>query len=280
MQELSGDEIKLILDVADYMKRALQEPELLPKHLQGKSLVTVFYEASTRTRTSFEKAGKTLGMTVTNLPIDVSSVVKGETLKDTALTLEAVGYDAIVVRHSASGAPHFIARYVSAAVINAGDGMHEHPTQALLDLLTMREVKGRIEGLKVAIIGDILHSRVARSSIWALTKLGAHVTVCGPPTMMPRAISKMGVHVTHCWEDAVEGADIIYMLRIQLERQKAGLLPSITEYTQLFGMDLDRLQRAAPDAVVMHPGPMNRSVEISAKLADSERTAILHQVTS
>ncbi|MFA4028890.1 MAG: hypothetical protein GDYSWBUE_001355 [Candidatus Fervidibacterota bacterium] len=281
MRDLSADEIELILDVADFMKEALaKDLKALSECLKGKSLATAFYEPSTRTRTSFERAGKALGMSVTNLPIDVSSVAKGESLKDTALTLQAVGYDAIVIRHWASGAPHFVARYVSASVINAGDGMHEHPTQALLDLYTMRKFKGRLHGLKVAIIGDILHSRVARSIVFALSKFSSDIVVCGPPTMLPEAFSEFGVKVTRRTEEAIEGADIIYMLRMQLERQRVGLFPSIGEYAKLYGMDLEKLRFAPEDAIIMHPGPMNRGVEISSDIADSDKARILDQVTN
>ncbi|MCX7778485.1 MAG: aspartate carbamoyltransferase catalytic subunit [Armatimonadetes bacterium] len=280
MHDLSSEEVELILDVADCMKGAMSNANVLSECLRGKSLATAFYEPSTRTRTSFERAGKALGMSVTNLQIDVSSVAKGESLKDTALTLQSVGYDAIVIRHWASGAPHFIAKYVSASVINAGDGMHEHPTQALLDLYTMRKVKGRLHGLKIAIIGDILHSRVARSIIFALSKFNSELVVCGPPTMLPRAFSEFGVKVAKRIEEAIEGADIIYMLRIQLERQRVGLFPSIGEYAKLYGMTLERVRLASEDAIVMHPGPMNRGVEIASDLADSEKARILDQVTN
>jgi aspartate carbamoyltransferase catalytic subunit len=280
IKELSADEIELILDTADLMKAAKAYPHHFSELLRGKSLATAFYEPSTRTRTSFECAGKALGMSVTNLPIDVSSVAKGESLKDTALTLGAVGYDALVIRHSSSGAPHFVAKYVSASVINAGDGMHEHPTQALLDLYTMRKLKGSLQDLKVAIIGDILHSRVARSIIFALSKFNAEIVVCGPPTMLPQVFSELGVKIAMRVEEAIEGADVVYMLRIQLERQRAGLFPSVSEYARLYGMTLERLRLASKDAIVMHPGPMNRGVEIASDLADSERARILDQVTN
>lgn len=280
MQELSADEIELILNAADCMKEAVSNVSDLTSLLRGKSLATAFYEPSTRTRTSFERAGKMLGMSITNLPIDVSSVAKGESLKDTALTLQAVGYDVLVIRHWSSGAPHFVAKYVSASVINAGDGMHEHPTQALLDLYTIWKVKGRLHDLKVAIIGDMLHSRVARSIIFALGKFKSDIAVCGPPTMLPKAFSEFGVKVVRRVEEAIEGADIVYMLRIQLERQRAGLFPSIGEYANLYGMTKEKMRLAADDAIIMHPGPMNRGVEIASDLADSEKARILDQVTN
>jgi aspartate carbamoyltransferase catalytic subunit len=235
-------------------------------------------------------AARKLGMGVTHIAVAAASVVKGESLKDTVLTLYALGYDAFVIRHSHSGAPHFVARVLEErarqtngkvpSVLNAGDGMHEHPTQALLDLLTMWEVFGRIEGLKVAFVGDILHSRVARSGMWALLKLGAEVRFVGPPTMVPEGFATFGVRICRTLPEAVRDADVVYLLRLQLERQQAGLFPSINEYHRLFGMDLRKLQELCPQALVMHPGPMNRGVEIASDLADSEKARILDQVTN
>ncbi len=285
-------EIWSFLHAAAFFKRYLQiSPQSsVPNSLTGKSLVTLFYEPSTRTRTSFEMAARKLGMGVTHIAVAAASVVKGESLKDTVLTLYALGYDAFVIRHSHSGAPHFVARVLEErarqtngkvpSVLNAGDGMHEHPTQALLDLLTMWEVFGHIEGLKVAFVGDILHSRVARSGMWALLKLGAEVRFVGPPTMVPEGFATFGVRICRTLPEAVRDADVVYLLRLQLERQQAGLFPSINEYHRLFGMDLRKLQELCPQALVMHPGPMNRGVEIASDLADSEKARILDQVTN
>jgi aspartate carbamoyltransferase catalytic subunit len=263
---LEAWEIWSFLHAAAFFKRYLQisSHSSVPNSLTGKSLVTLFYEPSTRTRTSFEMAARKLGMGVTHIAVAAASVVKGESLKDTVLTLYALGYDAFVIRHSHSGAPHFVARVLEErarqtngkvpSVLNAGDGMHEHPTQALLDLLTMWEVFGRIEGLKVAFVGDILHSRVARSGMWALLKLGAEVRFVGPPTMVPEGFATFGVRICRTLPEAVRDADVVYLLRLQLERQQAGLFPSINEYHRLFGMDLRKLQELCPQALVMHPG--------------------------
>jgi aspartate carbamoyltransferase catalytic subunit len=292
IEPLEAWEIWSFLHAAAFFKRYLQiSPQSsVPNSLTGKSLVTLFYEPSTRTRTSFEMAARKLGMGVTHIAVAAASVVKGESLKDTVLTLYALGYDAFVIRHSHSGAPHFVARVLEErarqtngkvpSVLNAGDGMHEHPTQALLDLLTMWEVFGRIEGLKVAFVGDILHSRVARSGMWALLKLGAEVRFVGPPTMVPEGFATFGVRICRTLPEAVRDADVVYLLRLQLERQQAGLFPSINEYHRLFGMDLRKLQELCPQALVMHPGPMNRGVEITSDLADSEKARILDQVTN
>jgi aspartate carbamoyltransferase catalytic subunit len=292
IEPLEAWEIWSFLLAAAHFKRHLQtspQPPI-PSPLTGKSLVTLFYEPSTRTRTSFEMAARKLGMGVTHIAVANTSVAKGESLKDTALTLHALGYDAFVIRHAHSGAPHFVARVLEGRarqangkvpkVINAGDGMHEHPTQALLDLLTMWEVFGHFEGLKVAFVGDILHSRVARSGMWALLKLGAEVRFVGPPTMVPEEFSAFGVRICRTLSEAVHDADVVYLLRLQLERQQAGLFPSINEYHRLFGMDLRKLQELCPQALVMHPGPMNRGVEIASDLADSEKARILDQVTN
>jgi aspartate carbamoyltransferase catalytic subunit len=287
IEPLEAWEIWSFLHAAAFFKRYLQiSPQSsVPNSLTGKSLVTLFYEPSTRTRTSFEMAARKLGMGVTHIAVAAASVVKGESLKDTVLTLYALGYDAFVIRHSNSGAPHFVARVLEErarqtngkvpAVLNAGDGMHEHPTQALLDLLTMWEVFGRIEGLKVAFVGDILHSRVARSGMWALLKLGAEVRFVGPPTMVPEGFATFGVRICRTLPEAVRDADVVYLLRLQLERQQAGLFPSINEYHRLFGMDLRKLQELCPQALVMHPGPMNRGVEIASDLAIAKKPASL-----
>ncbi|HEX3113551.1 MAG TPA: aspartate carbamoyltransferase catalytic subunit, partial [Candidatus Eisenbacteria bacterium] len=247
---------------------------------RGKTVVNLFYEASTRTRTSFEIAGKWLSADVINVSGSSSSVAKGETLVDTARNIEAMGIHLVVVRHQASGAPHYLARHLDAGVINAGDGTHEHPTQGLLDIYTMREQRGRIAGLKVAIIGDVMHSRVARSNIWGLTKLGAEVTIAGPPTMMPAEVERFGVRVAKSVDEAIEGSDVVNILRIQLERQRGSLYPSLREYARVYGVTRERLRRARPDVTVMHPGPMNRGVEIAQDVADGEHSVILQQVTN
>ncbi|MCS6859084.1 MAG: aspartate carbamoyltransferase catalytic subunit, partial [Abditibacteriales bacterium] len=282
LQSMSAEEIQTILDTAEAMKQVLQRPIKKVPALRGKSVCTLFYEASTRTRTSFETAAKILSADTTTIATTTSSIIKGESFKDTLLTLSAMAVNCFVIRHSMAGAPHFAARLTKAHVINGGDGMHEHPTQGLLDLFTIRERKGRLEGLKVVIVGDILHSRVARSNIWGLTKMGASVTVCGPPTLLPPEMGKCealpSVQVTYNLREALEDADVVYVLRIQLERMKVALFPSIREYARLFGMNSEKLQWAKPDALVMHPGPMNRGIEISAELADSDRALVLSQV--
>jgi aspartate carbamoyltransferase catalytic subunit len=243
-------------------------------------VVNLFIEPSTRTRISFELAALRLTADVINFTAEASSLKKGETLKDTARNLEALNADIIIIRHSATGAPHFLSRFLAASVVNAGDGAHEHPTQALLDAFTIREKKGRIEGLNVTILGDILYSRVARSNIWALTRLGARVTLCGPSTLVPRVFEQMGCRVTYNVDEAVAGADIINLLRIQHERQRKTMFPSINEYTSLFGLNKARLARTKPDALIMHPGPINRGVEIDSEIADCGRSVILEQVTN
>lgn len=248
--------------------------------LRGKAVATVFYEPSTRTRLSFELAAKYLSADTVGLAASSSSVVKGESLVDTARTVTAMGVDVIVVRHPMSGAAELMSRHTEAHVINAGDGMHEHPTQALLDLYTIREAKGKIEGLKVAIIGDILHSRVARSDIWGLKKLGARVHVCGPPTLLPSGMEAMGVGVHSRLEEVLENADVIIALRLQTERQRQGLIPSLAEYTRFYGLNNARLRLARKDAIVMHPGPMNRGVEIVSEVADGPQSLITDQVTN
>ncbi|SHE52655.1 aspartate carbamoyltransferase [Desulfofundulus australicus DSM 11792] len=280
LQNLSVEEIEIILDTAVSMKEVLGRTIKKVPALRGRTVVTLFYEPSTRTRTSFELAAKYLSADSVNLSASTSSVVKGETLKDTARTLAAMGADVVVLRHPMAGAPNLLAETIPAAVINAGDGTHEHPTQALLDMFTVREKLGKLAGLNVAIIGDILHSRVARSNIWGFTKMGARVRICGPATMIPASIETMGVEVCTGIEEALEGADVVMMLRIQLERQQQGLFPSLQEYTRLFGLNRQRLALARPGALVMHPGPINRGVEISPEVADGVNSVITEQVTN
>ena len=280
MQELSVEEINLILDTADsFLEVSTREIKKVPT-LRGKSVINLFYEASTRTRTSFELAGKRLSADTINISASTSSVVKGETLIDTARNLEAMNPDVIVLRHSAAGAPHLLARLIKPSIINAGDGAHEHPSQALLDMLTIRTRKGKIAGLKIAIVGDIGHSRVARSNIIGLTKMGAQVSVAGPATMMPQGIEKMGVTVSFAIADAIRDADIIMMLRIQTERENHNIFPSLREYATYFGLNSRNIGLAKEDVLVMHPGPVNRGVEISPDVADGPYSIILDQVTN
>jgi aspartate carbamoyltransferase catalytic subunit len=278
--ELSADEIALILDTAEAMKEIGSRQIKKVPALRGKTVVNLFYEPSTRTRTSFEIAEKRLSADTLNIAIASSSVVKGETLVDTARNLEAMSPDMIVLRHSSSGACHLLARICRSAIVNAGDGMHEHPTQALLDAFTIRERKKRLRGLKVAIIGDLLHSRVLRSNIQLLTKMGAEVWVCGPPTLMPADIARFGVHATSVVDAAVRDADVIMLLRIQLERMEGAYFPSLREYYTVFGMTESRLGLAKPDAIIMHPGPMNRGVEIASEVSDGPYSVILDQVAN
>lgn len=280
LKDITSEEIKLILDSAEAMKGIIKRDIKKVPTLRGRTVINLFYENSTRTRTSFELAGKYLSADTINIASSTSSVAKGETLKDTGRTIEVMGADVIIIRHPAAGAPHLLAKTVKASVINAGDGAHEHPTQALLDMLTIREKKGSLEGLEVAIIGDILHSRVARSNIWGLTKMGARVRVAGPATLIPPDVEKMGVQVFNRVEEAVEGANVINVLRIQLERQQKDLFPTIREYSRLFGINKERVALAKPGALVMHPGPMNRGVEISTEVADSVQSVITEQVTN
>lgn len=280
LQYLEAEEILHILDTAVPMKEIISRPIKKVPTLRGRTVVNIFYEPSTRTRTSFELAAKYLSADCVNISGSSSSVVKGESVKDTASTIRALGADLIVLRHPMSGAAQLMAGAVPAPVINAGDGAHEHPTQALLDLFTVRKAKGTLEGLNIAIIGDIYHSRVARSGIWAFTRMGSNVRVCGPRTLIPVGISEMGVTVCDRVEDALEGADVVYVLRIQLERQKQGYFPGLREYARLYGINSERMRLAAQDAVLMHPGPVNRGVEISDELADSDRSLIKQQVTN
>jgi aspartate carbamoyltransferase catalytic subunit len=278
--ELSVEEIALILDTAVAMKEIASRPIKKVPALRGKTVVNLFFEASTRTRTSFEIAEKRLSADTLNIAASTSSVVKGETLADTVHNIEAMSPDLLVVRHSSSGSCHFLSRICRSGVINAGDGMHEHPTQALLDAFTIRERKGRLAGLKVAICGDLLHSRVLRSNVLLLTKMGADVWLCGPPTLIPAGFERTGVHITPSVNEAVEGADAVMMLRIQLERMLGGFFPSLREYFNVFGMTVERVRRAKPDVLIMHPGPMNRGVEIASEVADGPYSVILEQVAN
>lgn len=278
LRDITAAEIDEILHNAGVMKYILDQNSKKTPHLQGKSILTLFYENSTRTRVSFELASKYMSAASANISASASSVAKGESLLDTARTLDRMAADVIIIRHPMSGAPHLIAKHVRAAVINAGDGMNEHPTQALLDMLTIKEKKGGFEGLKVAIVGDVLHSRVARSNIWGLTKMGAKVTVAAPGTLMPRGIEDMGCKAAPCVAEAVDGADVVMCLRIQKERQQSGLFPSTREYFKFYSINNNVLKLARKDAIVMHPGPMNRGVEISSEVADSSRSVITGQV--
>ncbi len=280
LRELSADEIRLILNTAASFREISLRPIKKVPALRGQTVVNLFFEPSTRTRTSFELAAKRLSADVMNIAIQASSVAKGETVLDTVRNLEALKVDTIVVRHAAAGVPHLIARHANASIVNAGDGAHEHPTQALLDCFTIQEKLGRIEGLNVSIIGDIGHSRVARSNLWGLTKLGARVTVCGPPTLVPPTIAQLGVRVTHRIEDAIREADVLMLLRIQHERQEAKLVPSIREYRLRYGIDRERLARAKSGVLIMHPGPINRGVELDSSVADGPYSVILDQVTN
>ena len=280
IKQLELEEIELVLETAETFKEISTRPIKKVPTLRGRTVVHLFYEPSTRTRTSFEIAAKRLSADTFNISASTSSIVKGETLIDTAKNLEAMNPDVIVLRHSAAGAPHLLASHVKASVINAGDGMHEHPTQALLDLLTIRDKKGTLAGLTVAIIGDIAHSRVARSNILALNKLGVRVLVAGPATMIPLDLDKLGVEVSYHPEDIIPEADVIMMLRIQLERQDQMLLPSLREYARVFGLNEKKLTKAKPDVLIMHPGPINRGVEISPAVADGPYSVILDQVNN
>ncbi len=280
LKQLTPEEIILILDTAQGMSEVMKRPIPRVPALNGKSIALLFYEPSTRTRTSFEMAAKMLSASTTSLAMAQSSVVKGETLIDTVKNIEVMGTDAIVIRHGASGAPMLADENVKIPVINAGDGFNEHPSQGLLDIYTMREKKGSLKGKKVVIVGDIAHSRVARSNIWGLTKLGAKVSVVAPPTLMPAEIEKMGVKASYDLDSEIRDADFINVLRIQLERQQKGLFPSIEEYHRFFGITADRLKKCKSDVVVMHPGPINRGVELSSEVADGPYNVILDQVTN
>jgi len=280
ISDLTRDEIYLVLDTAEAMREIAERPIKKVPTLRGKTVVNLFYEPSTRTRTSFEIAEKRLSADTLNIAVAASSVLKGETLVDTALNIEAMAPDMIVLRHASSGAGHLLARLCKSRIINAGDGMHEHPTQALLDAFTIREHKKRIEGLKVAIIGDLLHSRVLRSNALLLTTLGAEVWVSGPRTLMPPAVERFGVRASTSVDEAVADADVIMLLRIQHERMNGAFFPSVREYFNTFGMTTARMARAKPDAIIMHPGPMNRGVEIASEVADGPYSVILEQVAN
>ena len=280
LEPLSGEQLRLILDTAEPFKEVSERAIKKVPTLRGKTIVNLFFESSTRTRISFEFAEKRLSADTVNIAGSGSSVQKGETLVDTARNLEAMRIDMVVMRHPSSGAARFLAERIRSNVVNAGDGTHEHPTQGLLDLLTIRDRLGRIEGAKVCICGDILHSRVARSNIWGLLKLGAHVAVCGPQSLLPRGIEELGVTVFRRIEDAIAWADVLNILRLQLERMNAGFIPSLREYYRVFGVTVERLERAPRDLVILHPGPMNRGVEIDSRVADGPHSVILHQVTN
>jgi aspartate carbamoyltransferase catalytic subunit len=280
MQELAADEILAVLDTADSMKEiATREIKKVPA-LRGKTIVNLFYEPSTRTRTSFEIAGKWLSADVVNFSAAGSSAAKGESFLDTAKNIEAMSPDVVVVRHSSPGAPQLLARALRCGVVNAGDGAHEHPTQALLDLLTIREKKGHLEGLHAVIVGDIAHSRVARSNIHGMRKVGMTVTVAGPPTLIPPYVQELGVKVRHRLEETIADVDVVMMLRLQQERMTSGLIPSLREYSRLWGLTLPKLAGARPDVLIMHPGPVNRGIEIAPEVADGPYSVILDQVAN
>jgi len=280
LYDLTPEEIVLILDTAEEFKKVSERNLKKVPALRGKTVVNFFVEPSTRTRVSFELAEQRLSADIINMTASSSSLQKGETLLDTARNIEALQADLIVMRHSCAGAQNFIAKNISSGVINAGDGAHGHPTQALLDLFTIRQKKGRIAGLNVSIVGDILHSRVARSDIWGLIKLGANVTLAGPSTLVPRDFEQIGVRVCHNLRDAMTGADVINLLRIQHERQRAGFFPSTSEYARFFGLNKENAKYLKPDAMIMHPGPINRDVELDSELADGPQSVILEQVTN
>lgn len=277
---MSAGEIELVLDTASRMKEILARPVKKVPTLRGRSVITLFFENSTRTRTSFELSAKIMSAEAINIAVAQSSAAKGESLKDTLLTLDALTADCVIIRHPNAGAPEMAARYLKGSVINAGDGFHEHPSQGLLDLLTIRDSKGKIDGLNVTIIGDCLHSRVARSNLYGLLKLGAHVTLCGPDTLLPPEFAGVGARLETDCDAAVEGADVIMMLRLQNERMDGVYLPGVREYSALYGLNQKRLSKARPDAIVMHPGPMNRGVEIADDIADGDKSVILPQVTN
>jgi aspartate carbamoyltransferase catalytic subunit len=280
IESLTAEEITTVLDTATAFKAVGERAIKKVPALRGKTVVNFFVEPSTRTRISFELAAQRLSADVINFSAEASSLKKGETLKDTARNLEALNADIIIIRHSATGAAHFLARFLKSSVVNAGDGAHEHPTQALLDTFTIREKKGKVEGLNVTILGDILYSRVARSNIWALLKLGANVTLCGPSTLVPKVFEKMGCKVTWNLDEAIRDADVVNLLRIQHERQRKAMFPNIGEYTSLFGINKTRFKNMKPDVLIMHPGPINRGVEIDSQVADCDQSVILQQVTN
>lgn len=280
LEDLSRQEITAILDRADDFAQVGDRSVKKVTNLLGKTVFNLFFENSTRTRTSFSLAAKRLSADVQDFTASSSSLSKGESFIDTARNLESMGADVMVVRHSISGAPHLLTKHVACSVVNAGDGAHEHPTQALLDLMTIRRKLGRIDGLTVGLVGDIGHSRVARSNIWALTKLGAKVILCGPPTLVPRGFERLGCEVHHFLDDILPRLDVINVLRIQFERQQSGLFPSVSEYFNFYGMTRERIQRARPDVLLLAPGPINRGVELTPEVADGPNSAILDQVTN
>jgi aspartate carbamoyltransferase catalytic subunit len=280
LEDLTGDDIEVILDTAERFLEVAQRRRKKRTDLKGKVVVNLFFEPSTRTRASFAFAAKRLSADTHDFTSSGSSVQKGETFIDTAKNIEAMGIDVVVVRHPVPGAPHLLAQHLGASVVNAGDGAHEHPTQGLLDIFTIRRIKGRVAGLTVGLVGDIAHSRVARSNIHGLLKLGARVIVCGPPTLVPRDIGRLGVEVAHRLDDILPHCDVVNVLRIQFERQRGGLFPSIQEYFRLFGMHSERLRRAKPDILLLAPGPINRGVELTPEVADGPHSAILQQVTN
>lgn len=280
LEDLSREEIELILHTAKPMKEILLRPIKKLPTFRGKSVINLFYENSTRTKTSFETAAKVLGADTSSLAVAQSSVNKGETLYDTARTLQAMQPDIVVIRHASSGAAQFLSKILKAGVINAGDGQHEHPSQALLDLFTMKEHMESLEGKKILIVGDVLHSRVARSNVWSLTKLGAEVVLIGPPTLLPPEMKTLGVKMNYNLDEELPGADVVMTLRLQLERQQAGLFPSLREYSQVYGMNRERLEKTGKNTIILHPGPMNRGVEISSEVANSPNAVIEEQVTN
>jgi len=280
LKGVSEKDITLILDTADNFYEVLQREIKQVPTLKGITIVNLFYENSTRTRISFELAEKRLSASPLNFSTSTSSVSKGESLRDTMRNIEAMKIDMVVVRHGAAGVPAFLTRCTNATIINAGDGLHEHPTQALLDMMTIRQKLGKLKGLKVAIIGDILHSRVARSNAWGMSAMGMKVVLCGPPTLLPQHPECLGVEVTDNMDKALDGANVIMMLRLQMERQNAGLFPSIREYRERYGLDLEKLSKLPRDIIVMHPGPINRGIELASNVADGEHSVILDQVTN
>lgn len=280
IKDLSPETINYILDTSSNFRDVLERDIKKVPPLRGKTVVSLFFEPSTRTKTSFALAAKRLSADFVNFSVTTSSVVKGESLQDTAMTIQSLGADFVIIRHASAGVPYYLSKLLNISVINAGDGANEHPTQALLDLFTILSYKKKIKGLTVAIIGDIAHSRVAKSNIYGLTKLGATVRVIGPPTLLPVEIEKLGIDVFHSIEEGVKDADVVMTLRLQLERQSKGFLPSLQEYFKLYGLTPNRVKLAKKDAIVMHPGPMNRGVEIASEVADGEQSVILEQVTN
>jgi aspartate carbamoyltransferase catalytic subunit len=280
LEELSREEIELVLTTAESFKEVSSRDVKKVPALRGKTVANLFFEPSTRTRTSFELAAKRLSADIINFSSSGSSTSKGESLEDTAKNIEAMNVDTIVMRHPSSGSAEYLARSIRAGVINAGDGIHEHPTQGLLDIFTIREKKKALEGVKVCLVGDILHSRVARSNIWGLKKMGAKVTVCGPPTLIPSHIEKLGVEVSYDLDGIIKDQDVLNILRIQLERQRGAFFPSIREYAAEYGISVERMKKAKPGVLIMHPGPVNRGVELAAEVADGSQSMILDQVTN